>query len=309
LRNTNAKVHNSVMFDWNDLKHFLAVARHGSTLAAAKALGMSQSTVHRRLHELEAKLGQQLVIRRPTGYGLTETGEEMVAYATRVEEAALAIERRIAAAKMSLHGSIKLTCPEAVGIRLIRSPLVAMFQEQYPAASLEFLMSDRVLDIAKGEADIAIRGTQPDDENLFGRKIANSQWAIYASKKYVQKHGQPRTVGEIGEHTIILFDVELGEHLSNRWVRRVAPNAHVGARCNSIAGLVSAAKSGAGLATLPIIIGDSESDLIRTLGPVADLKTHFYLVAHRDLRNAPRVRAFFDFINANLRTVRSWLGS
>jgi DNA-binding transcriptional LysR family regulator len=309
LQNAEAKVHNLAMFDWNDLKHFLAVARHGSTLAAAKALGVNQSTVHRRLQELEAKLGQQLVIRRQTGYALTETGAEMVAYAARVEEAALAIERRIAAAKMSLQGPIILTCPEAVGIRLIRSPLVAMFEQQYPDASLEFVMSDRLLDLSKGEADIAIRGTEPDDESLFARKIADSRWAIYASRKYLQKHGQPRSVTEIGEHALILFDVELAEHLSNRWLRTVAPNAGVGARCNSISGLLSAAKSGAGLATLPIMIGDGEAELIRVLGPIADLTTPFYLVGHRDLRHAPRIRAFIDFMVANLRTVRPLLGS
>jgi DNA-binding transcriptional LysR family regulator len=308
LRNANSIVHNWRMYDWNDLKHFLAVARHGSTLAAAKALGVSQSTVHRRLGELESKLGQQLVIRHPTGYRLTETGQQMVADAARVEEAALALERRIAAGKMGLEGSVKVTCPEAVGIRLIQSPLIAMFQKQYPAVRVQFIMSDKLLDLAKGEADIAIRGTQPDDEALFGRKIADSLWGIYASPKYLLEHGHPKNIDQIGQHSLILFDIELGEHLNNRWLKTVAPNAPIGARCNSITGLISAAKSGAGLAALPIIVGDAERDLVRALGPIADLTTHFYLVTHRDLRRAPRVQSFFDFMIANLRTVRPLLG-
>lgn len=297
------------MYDWNDLKHFLAVARHGSTLAAAKALGVSQSTVHRRLGELESRLGQSLVIRHPTGYRLTESGQEMVAYAERVEEAAFAVERRIAAGKMSLEGSVKVTCPEAVGVRLVQSPLIAMFQQRYPGIRVQFVMSDKLLDLAKGEADIAIRGAQPHDEALFGRKIANSLWALYVSTKYLRQHGHPKTVEQIGQHAVILFDVELGEHVNNRWLKTVAPNARVGARCNSITGLVAAAKSGAGLAALPMIIGEAESDLVRALGPVPDLTTHFYLVMHRDLRRAPRVQAFYDFMIANMRTVRPLLGS
>ena len=87
------------MFDWNDLRHFLAVARYGSTLAAAKALNVNQSTVHRRLDELEKRLGRQLVVRQPTGYRLTELGQDMLTYVERVEEAVQSFERRLAEAQ------------------------------------------------------------------------------------------------------------------------------------------------------------------------------------------------------------------
>jgi DNA-binding transcriptional LysR family regulator len=83
------------MFDWNDLKYLLAVARAGSTLAAAKSLRVNQSTVHRRLQELEKRLGCELVKRYPTGYRLTELGEHVHAYATRVEEAVANFERSV----------------------------------------------------------------------------------------------------------------------------------------------------------------------------------------------------------------------
>jgi DNA-binding transcriptional LysR family regulator len=292
------------MYDWNDLKHFLAVARHGSTLAAAKALGVSQSTVHRRLEELETRLGRRLLVRHPTGYRLTETGNEMVAYAIRVEDAALTLERHLASSDLGLAGTVRVTCPEAVGARLVHSSLIAKFNERYPELRVEIMLNDKLLDLAKGEADIAIRATAPYDDQLFGRKIVESHWAIYASRAYVERNGEIKQVSDINRHAVVLFDRENQQHVTKGWLEKVAPDARVAARCNSMTSLVSAAKSGAGLTALPEIVGDGEKDLIRVFGPVPDLTTNFYLLVHQDMQLTPRVRAFFDFVVENAAAMR-----
>lgn len=293
------------MFDWNDLKHFLAVARFGSTLAAAKALKVNQSTVHRRLDELEKRLGHQLVVRQPTGYKLTELGQDMVTYAKKVEEAVQAFERRLASSDTGLTGSIRVTCPEAIGVRLLHSPLIAKFNERYPGLRVEFIISDKLLDLAKGEADIAIRATAPFDETLFGRKIADTLWGIYASAAYIERAGTITDVADIARHSVALFDIE--QHVTKAWLQSVAPGARVAARCNSMTALLSAAKSGVGLAALPMTIGDSEPDLVRVLGPIPGLTTNFYLLIHEDMKTTPRVRALFDFFIEELDIVRSIL--
>lgn len=110
------------MFDWNDLKYFLAVARSGSTLSAAKLLRVNQSTVHRRIQELERQLGCELVRRHPTGCRLTELGEYVFAYAARVEAATTDFERSVSAKSNETSGTVKVTCPEALGPRLIGAP-------------------------------------------------------------------------------------------------------------------------------------------------------------------------------------------
>lgn len=225
------------MFDWNDLRHFLAVARYGSTLAAAKALNVNQSTVHRRLDELEKRLGRQLVVRQPTGYRLTELGQDMLTYVERVEEAVQSFERRLAASDTELTGSIRVTCPEAVGVRLLHSPFIAKFNERYPALRVEFIISDKLLDLAKGEADIAIRATAPYDEALFGRKIADTPWAIYATKAYIERAGTITDVADIARHPVALYDIE--QHVTKAWLQSVAPEARVAARCNSGAAIGS----------------------------------------------------------------------
>jgi DNA-binding transcriptional LysR family regulator len=211
-------------------------------------------------------------------------------------------------ARIGLSGSLKVTCPEAVGSRLMRSTLIADFQRRFPELRVEFVMSDKLLDLGTGQADLAIRGIEPQDEALFSRRIADTAWAIYASKAYCARNGTPATVADIDRHDIALFDLELGQHLINRWFKRIAPAARIGARCNSISGLLTAAKSGVGLTALPVIVGGAEDDLARVLGPIRELTTHFYLVTHRDLRDAPRVKAFSAFIDENLNAFRALLG-
>lgn len=293
------------MFDWNDLKHFLAVARQGSTIAAAKALGMSQSTVHRRLEELERRICRQLVIRHPTGYRLTELGEEMRAYAERVEDAVAAFERRLAATMTELTGTIRLACPDALGSRIVRSHLIEKFNERYPGLLVELVMSDKLADLSRGEADIAFRAVAPTDGALYGRKISPSPWGLYASNDYVRRQGGIGRIEDIERHAVIQFDGVLREHPAAQWLKSVAPKARVVARTSSLAALVSAVKSGGGLATLPQIVGDDDGDLTRMFGPIPDLPSDIYLLMHEDMKQTPRVRAFFDFIVEEIATVRS----
>lgn len=295
------------MFDWNDLRYFLAVARYGSTLAAARSLGLSQSTVHRRLEELERKLGHALVKRHPTGYRLTELGTELRDYAERVETAISDFERRVSAWGKELRGVVRVTCPEALGPRLVRSGLIAKFNDSYPALRVEIVMNDKVVDLAKDQADIAIRTVPSHDNALIGRKIADSPWSVYASRSYVKRHGGIARPEHIDRHAIVIFGGEMRDHQSVEWIRSVAPNARIAARANNLLALLMAAKSGAGVAPMPLIVGDSEPDLVRLLDSVPTLSTPFYLLMHGDMKKTPRVRAFFDFIVAELPTLRPWL--
>jgi DNA-binding transcriptional LysR family regulator len=296
------------MFDWDDLRYFLAIARKGSTTGAAKALGVSQSTVQRRLEEFEKRIGRRLVARGASGYRLTELGQAMLAYAERIDEAVLAFDRRLSASDMDLNGIIKVTCPEAVGVRLMRSTLPERFRDEFPGLHVEFVISDKLLDLAKGEADIAIRATEPKERDLFGRKIADIPWAIYASRQYLETHGPIKSVADLDRQSVALFDVELRAHLGNEWLQSAAPNARIATRCNSVAALILAVKSGIAVAALPTIVGESESDLARVLGPVPELTTHFYLLIHEDMKDTPRVRAFYDFMLRNLKQVQATLG-
>src|SRR4030088_1197008 len=125
------------MFDWNDLKHLLAVARHHSTIAAGKSLGLSQSTVHRRVSELERRIGRQLMTRHPSGYRLTEFGEGLIPYAERVEAAVGDFELRVKDTARDLTGLIRVTCPEPIVFRMTKSLLIDRFHTRYPGLRVE----------------------------------------------------------------------------------------------------------------------------------------------------------------------------
>jgi DNA-binding transcriptional LysR family regulator len=165
-------MHSHAEFDWDDLRHFLAVARHGSTIQAAKALGMNQSTVQRRIAALERQLGRRLFDRCPEGYRLTRLGEELRPIAERVETDISDFSRQSASSHTELVGTIRVTCPETAGYRIIKSPILDAFHARYPGLRVEMVMVDRVLDLAKGEADIAFRTSVPRDDALVARKIA-----------------------------------------------------------------------------------------------------------------------------------------
>jgi DNA-binding transcriptional LysR family regulator len=284
------------MFDWNDLKYLVAVARHHSTIAASRALQVNQSTVQRRLGELERRIGQPLVQRHPTGYRLTSFGEQLLPHALRVEEAVLALTQHVEAFQREVTGVVRVTCPEPLVYRLTRSTLLDRFQARYPGLRVEFVMSDKYLDLAKGEVDIALRSGDTEDNALVGRKIGDSLWAVYASPKYLARRGQPERIDALGAHDWVGFDETMTKHRAAQWLKQVAPDAHVVARNDSVLGLIYSAKAGVGLAPLPTALGDAEPDLVRVLGPIPELTRIWRVLTTPELRRTPRVAALFDFL-------------
>ncbi len=283
------------MFDWDDLKYFLAVARRGSTTAAGKALGISQSTVHRRLSELERRLGRKLMMRETAGYHLTDYAKELLPYAERVEASVIELQRHVKDEMRDLTGVIRVTCPEPVVRILTKSALLERFYARYPGLHVEFVASDRYVDLAKGEADVAIRSGDTDDE-LVGRKVAESLWAVYASKSFVEQFGKPSSIEELAKFPLVALAESLSAHRSLIWLKQIAPEANIAVRNASILGLAAAIKSGVGIGALPKAVGGAEPELLDVLGPIRDLTRDWRLLVHPDLRHTPRVAAFFDFV-------------
>ena len=291
------------MFDWNDLRYLLAIAREGSTLSAAKALGVSQPTVQRRLAALEERIGRKLVEHHPTGYRLTELGKALFPHAVDVERSVEAFQRQLMSAGEELTGTLRVTCPEGLASRLL-APVIEAFREKHPELRVDLIMTDRRLDLAKGEAEVALRIHEPGDDQLIARRIANSPWAIFASRSYIKRYGRPQRCEDLDQHAIIEFAGELADNHAARWLRSVAPKATIAIRGNSMLGVLAAVKSGAGLAPLPMLLGGSEDGLEPVLELIPEIDTKLYLVIHADLKRTPRVRAFCDFVAAEMARLR-----
>lgn len=297
------------MFAWDDLKHFLEFARKGNILAAAKAQGVNSSTVHRRLTALQSALKLTLFERHLGSYRLTETGVELVPFVEQIEQAVTEFERRAASSEKGLTGAVRVTCTPTVGDRLKRAQVLDAFEQRFPGLRVELVFSDRFADLSKREADIAIRaqGYGVQDETLVGRKIAEGAWAVYASQSYIERHGKPKCPQDMPNHCVVKFEGAIADHQAARWLRTVGPAARITATSESFAGVVLAVKSGAAIAPLPTALGDGESGLVRVLGDVPELVTHFYLLVHRDMQHTPRVRAFFDFVVNEIKVFRAVL--
>ncbi|MEO7640551.1 MAG: LysR family transcriptional regulator [Ramlibacter sp.] len=289
------------MFDWNDLKYFLAVAREGSMIAAARTLRVDQSTVQRRLKELESRLGAELVTRRPNGYALTAFGVQLLPLAQGVEAAVLALDRAVGEQIREGRGVIRITCPEPILARL--NPFVGRFQARHQNLQVEFVASDRYVDVVAGEADIAFRSGDTDAA-LTGVKIADSIWSVYASPDYIARHGRPASMAELSQHPIVAFDDSMPKHRIVPWLNEVAPNATIASRSNSVFGLASAIRSGVGLGPLPHAVAADVGGLVEVLGPIPALTRSLRMLTTPALRHTAPIAAFFNFIADEKAAVR-----
>ena len=216
--------------------------------------------------ELERQLGRRLVERHPSGYRLTAVGEELRPLAERIETAVQDLERRAASSDADLVGTVRVTCPETVGYRMMKTPLLDAFRTRYPGLRIELMMVDRVLDLAKGEADVAFRTAPPQDNALVSRKLADVPWAIFASRSYVDSHGQPeRPRGRQQAPGNRVWWPHRRAPCGSVGSGPVAPNARVAAICTTTPALVLAVKSGAGLAPLPVAAVETSKTLFGCL--------------------------------------------
>ena len=199
-----------------------------------------------------------------------------------------------------------MTCPEGMASRLL-APVIEAFREKYPELRVDLIMTDRRLDLAKGEAEVALRMHEPGDDQLIARRIANSPWAIFASQSYIERHGRPQRLEDLDRHAIIEFAGELADNHAAQWLQKVAPKARIAIRGNSMLGVLAAVKSGAGLAPLPMLLGTTEGGLEPVLDLIPEIDTKLYLVMHADLQRTPRVRAFCDFVVSEIGRLRPFI--
>jgi DNA-binding transcriptional LysR family regulator len=291
------------MFDWNDLRAFLAVARDGSTLAAARGLGVNQTTVARRVEALEHALGLKLFERGQTGSRLTEAGATLLPEAERVARAVDGVESQAKAYQRGLTGALRITANEVMGNAL--TPGLAEFRTLYPHVTVELILTDEVLDLAKGEADVAIRGGRTlADSELISRKFAEIDWGLYCSRDYAARKGVPSTPQDLCDHALIAGDGGLEDLPIMQWVTAHAPDATPLSRSNTITNLLYQAKAGIGIAALPCLTADIHGDLMQCVPPSPEFSTMTWIVTRPDLKDTPRVRAFTDFIVPHFTALR-----
>ena len=294
------------MYDWDDLRVFLAVARAGSTLAAARELGVNQTTVARRIAALEESLGTRLFDRHQDGYRLSECGKQILEQAERVAVEAETLGRLVAQRKRDLSGTLRVTTPE-IFANFWLTPWLGAFMDQYPEIHVEVVATDNRLDLMRGEADIAVRaGSMPDDPGLVIRRLADYQWTMCCSKAYAEKYGVPSSGEELNDHFVVGSDGPLSKLQPHLWLAQVAPRAKRRSTCSSVANMIAAVKAGHGVGFLPNTVLMVEPDIVECF-IVPGCRYSFFIAMPETMRDQPRVRVFCDFLVAQANASRHLL--
>jgi DNA-binding transcriptional LysR family regulator len=289
------------MLDWNDLRYFIGVAREGSTLAAGRLLGVSQTTVARRIAALESSLGFPLFDKRQAGYVLTPAGEELLDDAKQVEEAANGFADAAEAHVRDLSGTVRITTEEVYATGLI-APLLRDLRRLHPEILIEVDTGSDLRDLAAGEADIALRSTSSEQgAGIVGRKICVDDWTLYCSREYAEREGTPDSIEKLRNHPIVGGGgAKLWQHYKP-YLESLGLEGQVAMHHATSTGLLTAIRSGFGIAVLPCVVADADPELVRCIEPRPGHGRILWLVTHERLRRTPRVRAVIDFIFDRLR--------
>ncbi|MEM6302022.1 MAG: LysR family transcriptional regulator [Pseudomonadota bacterium] len=295
----------SQQLDWDDLKILLALSRRRSARAAAQDLEISNSTVTRRLDEMERALGARLFDRTPEGYRMTQTAEDLLATAEHVEELILAAELQTRGTDQELQGSIRLTLPPANGFNVIMERL-AEFANRYPGIELEVITSNEALDLGRREADIAIRlfraGNRPPD-SLIGRKISRMTVSAYVHRDLLNPEN-PEDVSHLNW-------IGLGVGLQDQPWRTLCKNGDLPVK-HAITDLnlqVESVLNKMGMMFAPCAVFRDLPEVVRVPGEDTHYFFDLWVVTHKDLRLSARMRMLREILAEELMTLRPYFDS
>lgn len=281
---------------WDDLHLFLGIARAGTLTAAAQRLKLSQPTAGRRLRALEDALGSALFQRTSTGFLLTDEGETMLAHAERMEEEAIALERRLVGGSGALEGVLRISSSDWFATRVL-APRLATFSGDHPLITLELIADFRLLDLQRREADVVFRFVPFSGPDVVQRRLAHIQYGLYVAESYIDRCGDPLSSEDGTGHFLVTMNSAFDQVVDLAWLRSRWPQARLAMRSNSRDIQADSCVRGVGLAVLPVMIGDAlplrrlEAD-----APGRDI----WLGYHEDLRRLRRLRSLVDFLTAQI---------
>ncbi len=283
--------------NWDDLRIFLAVAREGGLMPAARKLNVDHSTVARRLSALETAVGARLVDRSPRGVRLTDAGGTLAEYAERIEGETLAAGMRLGGADQQPSGVVRIATPEAFGVWLA-APQVADFYRRYPDIQLELVAKSQTVSLSKRDADIAVTLSRPVQGRLYSRKLVDYRLGLYASRAFLDAAGPIDTMDSLRHLPAVSYIDDLIDIPELRYLDQINPHPRTVFRSSSIVAQQSAVAAGLGVGLLHIFSASQDPALVRVLEQHLCVERSYWLTLHADQRHLPRIRAVVDFLRA-----------
>lgn len=284
---------------WELYRSFLGVLREGSLSGAARALGLTQPTVGRHVAALEAALRVPLFTRSSSGLMPTDVALALRAHAEAMESTADALARAATSFGEDVRGVVRISASDVVGVEVL-PPIVARLRQRHPALTIELALTNRVQDLLRREADIAVRMTRPGQTQLIARHIGGIELGLHARRDYLARRGTPRDAGELVRHALI------GHDRPTAFIRQIAksfPGFDRGAfalRTDSDLAQLALIRCGAGIGACQAALAKRDPALVRVLPKAFAGRLDMWVTMHEDLRGSPRCRAAFDALAEGL---------
>ena len=295
--------------DWDHLRVFLAVARQGQLLAAARRLGLNHATVARRLDALEEALGAPLFDRRPAGCVPTEAGERLLPAAERVEAEMLGIAEGFRDAAADVSGTVRIGAPDGLGNYFLAAELGAL-TALYPDLVVELVPLPRTFSLSRREADLAIVLDRPMEGRLLVSRLIDYTLSVYAARAYLDRHGTPMSVNDLAGHVVVTGVEDLAYASALDYSGVLEKHGRSRFRCASVMGQMEAVRAGAGIGVLHDFAAGRHLEaqgpdaLVRIL-PGIGFRRSYFLLAHPDTAQVRRIAVLRDVLAQRFRAERA----
>jgi DNA-binding transcriptional LysR family regulator len=285
---------------WELYRSFLCVLKEGSLSAAARDLGITQPTVGRHIAALEQALGVALFTRSQLGLTPTEVALGLKPYAETMESTAASLERAATAHGKGVRGVIRVSASEVVGVEVL-PPILQQLRRKHPQLKIELVLSDRVQDLLRREADIAVRMLRPQQEQLVARRVGNIEIGLHAHKDYLARNGTPLDASALTGHALIGFDQPTAFlRAASRSFKGLTREAF-SIRADSNLAQLALIRSGAGIGFCQSALAERDSKLVRVLPHEFSMQLETWVAMHEDLRSSPRCRVTFEALVEGLK--------
>jgi DNA-binding transcriptional LysR family regulator len=285
--------------NWDELRTFVEVARDGSLSGAARRLGLTQPTVGRHINALEAALGSTLFTRSPRGLTPTPAALALGPHAEAMAAAAAALGRAASGEAAADRGAVRVTASDVVGCEVL-PPILAAFHAEHPSIAIELALTNRNEDLARRDADLAVRMVRPTQSGLVARRIGSSRIKLYAHRDYLARFGEPRSLADLASHCVIGFDRDSRTFRGAGDFARRLTREDFGFRCDNDLAQLAALRAGAGIGGCQENIARRTPELVAVLPNAIQYGLEVWLVMHEGLKATRRVRLLFDHLAMGL---------
>jgi DNA-binding transcriptional LysR family regulator len=289
--------------NWDLYRSFLSVLKEGSLSGAARALGLTQPTVGRHIDALEQALGLSLFTRSQAGFIATDAAHSLQPYAETLSAASSALLRAASGigrgADQQIKGTVRVTASEVVSVEVL-PPLLAQLRDSHPGIAIELAVSNRIENLLRRDADIAVRMQRPEQDVLLARRVGHIDLGFHAHRRYLERHGIPQNMEEMTQHTLIGIDTE------NAFTRKLQPllgglaSSHFALRSDSDLVHLASIRAGLGIGICQVRLAARDPNLVRVVPGQFNISMETWLAMHENLRSNPACAAVYTALAAGL---------